>query len=99
MHLFLQRSSRGPMTCFGGGGEGRRGGGGGFGGVAITCGTLMHKQSVYTGLHHRNLEHKGCTFKSMHRPTMINVVLKKKTKNRRGGGGAGGGNYTSATTN
>lgn len=40
----------------------------------------MHIQSIYTGLHHRNLEHKGCTFKSMHRPTMSNVVKKKKEK-------------------
>lgn len=39
----------------------------------------MHIQSIYTGLHHRNLEHKGCTFKSMHRPTMRIVVLKKKS--------------------
>lgn len=43
------------------------------------CGTLMHIQSIYTGLHHRNLEHRGCTFKSMHCPTM-RVVVKKKRK-------------------
>lgn len=47
---------------------------------AVTRGTLMHIQSVYTGLHHRNLEHKGCTFKSMHRPTMSNVIIKKRKK-------------------
>lgn len=38
----------------------------------------MHIQSIYTGLHHKNLEHKGCTFNSMHRPTMTIVVLKQK---------------------
>lgn len=61
MHLFLQRRPQGLETW----------------GGAVTCGTLMHIQSIYTGLHHRNLEHKGCTFKSMHRPTMSNVVKKE----------------------
>lgn len=43
----------------------------------------MHIQSIYTGLHHKNLEHKGCTFNSMHRPTMTIVVKKKKEKKKR----------------
>lgn len=30
----------------------------------------MHIWSIYTGLHHRNLEHRWCRFKSMHRPTV-----------------------------
>lgn len=46
----------------------------------FVCGTLMHIQSIYRGLHHSNLEHRGCTFKSMHRPTMSNVAKNKKRK-------------------
>lgn len=68
MHLFLQLKPEGLRSWL----EGLEGG------FAVTCGTLMHIQSIYTGLHHRNLEHKGCTFKSMHRPTMSNVVKKEK---------------------
>lgn len=68
MHLFLQFRPRGLGFFF----RDKRGGG------VLTRGTPMHIQSIYTGLHHRNLEHNGCTFKSMHRPTMSNVVKKEK---------------------
>lgn len=63
MHLFLQLSPQGLKTWLGVEGE--------------SCRHMWDTDAHTEHLHRpapQNLEHKGCTFKSMHRPTMRIVV-------------------------